>query len=339
MPPSSPPSQSRQDGFTVVEIMVAMVISLILLAGVIQLFVGSKVTYRAQEGLARMQENGRFAVDYLARDLRVAGYQGCARRGAGPGQIEPNIIASSLSIPTNALSGQNNLSSSNAFNAKAGTDTVTVTGAIPPGAKLTGNMTADNANIQIESNPGIEAGDILLITDCINADIFRATGVSSNTTGTTTIAHANSTNSTNRLSKPYGSDAQVFVYRSYTFYVKDTGRTNDQGAPVYALFRRNNLDNSDLEVLEGVEDIQTLYGLDTDGDRLADSYAAADTISGSQWDGVVATRSTILASSVENYAPKPQSYSFMGSSVTPSSGDTQLRGEFSATVQLRNRGT
>lgn len=68
-----------QQGLTLVEIMVAMTISLLLMAGIIQIFAGNKQTYRMQEGLARMQENTRFAVDFMSQDIRQAGYVGCIR--------------------------------------------------------------------------------------------------------------------------------------------------------------------------------------------------------------------------------------------------------------------
>ncbi|MCB1919533.1 MAG: PilW family protein [Candidatus Competibacteraceae bacterium] len=64
----------KQRGFTMVEILVALVISLFLVAGVIQLFIGSKQTYRGYDALSRIQENGRFALEAMARDIRMARY-------------------------------------------------------------------------------------------------------------------------------------------------------------------------------------------------------------------------------------------------------------------------
>lgn len=63
-----------QRGLTLVELMVAMVLSLLLSAGVIVLFVGSGQNTRFNEGLARVQENGRFAIDVITHDTRMAGY-------------------------------------------------------------------------------------------------------------------------------------------------------------------------------------------------------------------------------------------------------------------------
>ena len=63
-----------QHGLTLIEIMVALLIGSFLLAGVIQIFIVNKQTYRVQENLSRMQENGRFSIDYLNRYIRLSGY-------------------------------------------------------------------------------------------------------------------------------------------------------------------------------------------------------------------------------------------------------------------------
>jgi len=70
-------SRYTQGGISVVEIMVSIAISLILLAGVMQIMFTNKQTYRVQEAFARLQENGRFAMDFLAKDIRMAGFIGC----------------------------------------------------------------------------------------------------------------------------------------------------------------------------------------------------------------------------------------------------------------------
>ncbi|MDO9107004.1 MAG: PilW family protein [Methylovulum sp.] len=64
-----------QSGLTLIELMIAMLLGVFLIGGVVQIFVSSKQTYRMQEGLSRLQENGRFAMDFISRDLRMAGYR------------------------------------------------------------------------------------------------------------------------------------------------------------------------------------------------------------------------------------------------------------------------
>ena len=58
--------------------MVALVITLILLAGIGQIFLSSKKSFTIQNALGRQQENGRYVLDTLAQDLRRAGYLGGA---------------------------------------------------------------------------------------------------------------------------------------------------------------------------------------------------------------------------------------------------------------------
>jgi type IV pilus assembly protein PilW len=71
------PSFQQQIGLTLIEIMIALLIGLFIIAGTIQLFVNTKQTYRLQEALSRLQENGRFAMEFIGRDIRMAGYRAC----------------------------------------------------------------------------------------------------------------------------------------------------------------------------------------------------------------------------------------------------------------------
>lgn len=64
----------QQGGFTIVEIMLAITLSMILIAGVIQIYLSSKESFRVQNELARLQENQRIALEFLQRDIRLAGF-------------------------------------------------------------------------------------------------------------------------------------------------------------------------------------------------------------------------------------------------------------------------
>jgi type IV pilus assembly protein PilW len=70
-------NKTYQTGMTLIEIMIALLIGAFLLGGVLQIFISSKQTYRMQENLSRLQENGRFAMEFLSRDIRMAGYWDC----------------------------------------------------------------------------------------------------------------------------------------------------------------------------------------------------------------------------------------------------------------------
>lgn len=67
----------RQSGLSLVELLVAMAISLVLIGGIYQVFFGSTTTYSVNENISRLQENARFALSFLERDVRQAGYRGC----------------------------------------------------------------------------------------------------------------------------------------------------------------------------------------------------------------------------------------------------------------------
>lgn len=65
----------KQSGFSILEVLIAIVISMILLAGVLQIFLNSKNVYNIETNFANIQENARFASSYLARIIRLAGYR------------------------------------------------------------------------------------------------------------------------------------------------------------------------------------------------------------------------------------------------------------------------
>jgi type IV pilus assembly protein PilW len=72
--PARLPLRRRQYGLTLVEIMVAITISLLLLAGVIQIFLSNKASHGLQNGMGRLQEDVRAAMDVLDLNIGMAGY-------------------------------------------------------------------------------------------------------------------------------------------------------------------------------------------------------------------------------------------------------------------------
>ncbi len=64
-------------GATLIELMIAMLLGLTLVAGIIQIFSGNRVTYQFTDSLARIQENARFSLDHIAFSTRMAGFRGC----------------------------------------------------------------------------------------------------------------------------------------------------------------------------------------------------------------------------------------------------------------------
>lgn len=66
-----------QAGVSLIELMIAITLSIFIAAALIALFINSKQSYRINENMSRLQENARFAVTFLSRDLRMADFRTC----------------------------------------------------------------------------------------------------------------------------------------------------------------------------------------------------------------------------------------------------------------------
>jgi type IV pilus assembly protein PilW len=113
-----------QQGFTLIEIMISLLLGVFLLGGVIGVFLNTKQTYRVQDGLSRLQENGRYAMEFMGRDIRMADYKACPT----------DDFATSGNVP---ISGVNNNTAADSID--NGTDEINVRwfptcGALPQGA-------------------------------------------------------------------------------------------------------------------------------------------------------------------------------------------------------------
>ncbi|EXE97941.1 prepilin-type N-terminal cleavage/methylation domain protein [Acinetobacter sp. 1592897] len=64
----------KQQGFTLIELMVALALGLILVAAATQLFIGGILSSRLQKANAEIQDSGIFGLDYIIRDIRLVNY-------------------------------------------------------------------------------------------------------------------------------------------------------------------------------------------------------------------------------------------------------------------------
>ncbi|MGE3319033.1 MAG: PilW family protein [Candidatus Berkiella sp.] len=105
--------QQHCQGFSLIEAMIAIVLSLILLAGVLQIFLNNKNIYNLGTGFSQLQENGRFTSAYMARTIRFAGYRSTPATG--------NFPSMTTTYPTSAsyITGTSN-------NGQNGSDTFTI---------------------------------------------------------------------------------------------------------------------------------------------------------------------------------------------------------------------
>lgn len=80
-----PVMSARQRGVSLIELMVALVIAALLGIGIAQIFGGTRLAFNTNVALARAQENSRFALDFLNRDLRMTGHLGARNEQGAPG--------------------------------------------------------------------------------------------------------------------------------------------------------------------------------------------------------------------------------------------------------------
>ncbi|AXP05335.1 MULTISPECIES: PilW family protein [Pseudomonas] len=64
-------------GFGLIELMIALVLSLIVVLGVVQIFIAAKNTYISQSAAAVMQEDARFVLSKMVQEIRMVGMFGC----------------------------------------------------------------------------------------------------------------------------------------------------------------------------------------------------------------------------------------------------------------------
>lgn len=115
-PALRPPRTPSQAGFSLLEVLVAMALGLLLMGGVITLFSGISGTNKVQNGLARLQENGRFALMRMETDLRMAGAQYCSNTTGASAQgamipvlpsRAPMVYAEDLDLPDSNIKSIN----------------------------------------------------------------------------------------------------------------------------------------------------------------------------------------------------------------------------------------
>ena len=339
----------RQRGLTLTELMVSVAISLAVLVALSSIYLSSRGAYRTNEALARVQETGRFALDWISRDLRSSGFAGCLSRGArvtvysNPRPAGP--------VPLAVLRGYERAAG---FTYPAGierladdvqSDAVRIVAADPTArAYLDGDSDVAAATITIRDNKaGFEPDDVLLVSDCERSAVFTVTAVQGKPTR---LVHAADRNGgldtpTHRISPPFKAREGAFVARfdSVAYFV---GRPKDGKDAPPSLYRAG-LERTE-RVVEGVEDLDLLYGIDGDGDGAVDGYLRADQVDAAQWDRVLSVRVSLVAVSAEAVAAGGAQSVYMrdnnGDTVIDGQqarGDRRLRQVFTTTVSLRNR--
>lgn len=301
----------RQQGLTLVELMIAITLGLILTAGMLQIFSGSRQTYRVEESLARLQENARFALEQMSNDIRMTSHWGC--------QSNPNNIINLLNTggagyiaytvnPLTGLDGTAGASDSITLNGADGSLSMT----LQPNLG-TGYNPALNAALAVSTPHTFAVNTIALVSDCETGNIFQITGVSGGT-----ISHAAGGsppgNTVAAFTKAFRGDASLLPMRQILYWV--AAGANGQRA----LWRSINGVNQEL--VSDVTDMQIIYGEDTNSDSSVDRYVPAGTAA-LNFNNVFGVRITLTMQT--------------GEANTSTTAGARVTRVFSTTVSIRNR--
>ncbi len=338
------PTYIRCQGFSLVELMVSLVVGMLVVSSVLAVWASTQNSYRYEEDLGRIQENGRFVVETLAFDIRMAGHAGCSEElgsivahlgSVADGDLKDtsNLIegrerggASWQGTNTNWLpSGSTEIAESAI---RVGTDALTLRFFGNQRQKLVLSMPNLTSVLTVGSAPGYTQGQLVGVTDCGGGDLFA---VAADTGTGTTITHGTS------LSKAYMGDSTkefsfVQPYTPVRYFIGNSAGGN-------AALMRQVLGSDGTavtqELLEGVENLQILYGVDTTGDEAADAYVTAAAVS--QWSMVRTIRFAVLMASAEESGTetKAETYQLLDETIA-ATNDRRRRQVFAATVQVRN---
>ncbi len=321
---------SKVKGFNLVELMIAMVIGLVLFAGVMSIFVGMRTTTAETSSYGELQENGRFAISVLTNDLLNQNFW-----GDFVGEVNTNSFVVPATQPTNDCvgGGVNNATfpQDNGSYRTIWGQTIQANALDPLGCFVMPANTqtmVDSDVIQFKrviASPvtALRQGNYYLTTNSAEGAIFKE--------GATV---------------PVIENSRLWEYQHHVYYVRQDIVGNNT-VPVLMQGRLQNGQLNFTPVIDGIERIRFMYGIDTTAEPSSASYGVVDafipanTMPDSFWDNssdsrILAVKVFVLAREIQpdlTYQ-NTNTYNLGGVSFTPNDNFRRLL--FSSTITLYN---
>lgn len=354
----------HEAGVTLVELMIAMLLSLVLAGGIVQVYLGNRATYAFTEGLSRMQENGRYALDFVANEVRMAGYFGCLASVI----VTDNLSAGTLLLGDATLGVQgfeaDGTGTGDEFAATAvdpgaetnenqwtpalpaaldgfavrGSDVLVVrrAGAGLPLVSPFGNATA---LYPAQPDPFVD-GQILLASDCQKATLFQVTN---DPASSTALEHDTGGHVPGNAvgawpaEQLYGLGAEVAPFEVVAYFVGPgaSGTPSLFQSRLRVAGTASGFDAPE-ELVDGVETLQVRYGQDENSDNMVDAWRTAAEVT--DWAQIRAVELSLLVRAAEEYGSDfdTAEYALGGMTFDPVD-DRRLRRAFTTVVAIRNR--
>ena len=254
--------RSLQAGFSLIELLVAITLSLIIAGGLTTVFVANSRSRDAAEQTSQQIENGRYAMEVLSQDLRMSGYwaefdianAGLATPGVKPDPCSTTLSDLAASLPLHVQGYDNGAVLSCLADVRSNTDIVAVRHA-----------------------EGCIAGS----TDCsppAGAPLFQASLCNNDTelgSAATTDQYRLSSvaSQLDRHQRDCTTVAESHAYLARIYFIANDDLAGD-GIPTLKRAELGAAGFTIVPIAEGIENLQVEYGIDTDGDGSADAYTA-----------------------------------------------------------------
>jgi type IV pilus assembly protein PilW len=355
---------NRARGFSLIELMVAITLALIVTAGVISVFVGSRSAFEATSGTAALTDGGRFALNFISNSIRGAGYMSCTTAPNMQGILN---AGSPLAFSFNeALQGFEAVGTGTAGaytvapapvvgdtstgDWVGGLDTALTTSASPPVQNndvLVARSTLPNAqtvyvsaildgssSFTVNTQGSLLAGQLAVISDCTKGVVFQVSGLAPPGANAVITHNAGGApgNSTSIFPLSFAPGAQVTPVDTVVYYI---GVGADGDGALWALDLNGGGSFTPSELVPDIEAMQILYGLDTTKTQTVSQYVTADLVA--DFNTVMSVKVALLAASAPGSAHPTgaKTYNLLGTQVT-APNDTRSRQVFEETIAVRN---
>jgi len=261
----------RQHGFSMVELMVSVTIGLLLLAGLTTLFVNNSSARDEIEKTNRQIENGRYAVQLLTDDLRMAGFFG---------EFNPNQLTAPTAVPDPCVTASADLRAAMPLHVQGvdGTSSAPSVSCISDAASDSDVLVVRRVATCTVGSAGCQDESFVAGTNYFQASLC-AEGTAELASGNVSEFYRLSSVATdlNRHKRGVANCSGTSNYadlRRYMVHVYFIAN-NSSGSDGIKTLKRAELGAGSFSVVplvEGIENLQVEYGLDTDGNGTPDVY-------------------------------------------------------------------
>ena len=268
---------NKQNGFTLLELLLAVGLSAFILSGAYLLFASHRQTYMAQQALVQVQEGGQAVINVLRNHIRQAGSLGCSAWNEklkifNQAASLPEHLPKQFSDVVFSYHAADNIWSPTLpkyleSRVRKNTDVLVVHQAHVYSTNVAQAMTTTQSSLILPNDLNLKIGDAITIADCTQADILQVSNIS-RSGNHWVIAHQPPYNISFQLSKTYNTNAEVSILQSAAYYIGDTGRYYANGESVFALYQYI---GEHQELVEGVNNLKVEFGIDSNDDTSVDT--------------------------------------------------------------------